>query len=89
MKLVQTCEACPEQYDVVLDSGKIVGYLRLRWSHFTVEYLPTGGLNGDEELVYEATIDDTGWSGGFSTEAQRCEHLGRALAALCERMAHP
>ena len=89
MKLVQTCGACPEQYDVLDDAGKTVGYLRLRWSCFTADYLPTGDLNGDEELVYEATIDDSGLSGAFSTEEQRREHLTRALAAIAERMVRP
>ena len=34
--LVQTCGACPEQYDVYKDD-EYVGYLRLRGGVFTVE----------------------------------------------------
>lgn len=37
MRLVQTCSACPEQYDVLDDDGFQIGYLRLRWGEFTVE----------------------------------------------------
>lgn len=36
VELVQTCGACPEQYDMFLH-GELVGYFRLRHSHYTVE----------------------------------------------------
>jgi hypothetical protein len=36
LKLEQTCPACPEQYDVKDESGKAVGYLRLRHGRFDV-----------------------------------------------------
>lgn len=38
VELIQTCGACPEQYDMLL-FGKRVGYLRLRHSHCTVEII--------------------------------------------------
>lgn len=38
IKLVQTCGACPEQYDALDDDGRKVGYLRLRHGEFTVDY---------------------------------------------------
>ncbi len=49
--LVQTCGACPEQYDVFSDTEEKnqVGYLRLRHGHFTVSYLYALG-----KLLYEA-----------------------------------
>lgn len=37
IELVETCGACPEQYDAFLDK-KQVGYLRLRHGSFTVDY---------------------------------------------------
>lgn len=40
--LKQTCEGCPEQYDA-FDGDEQVGYLRLRWGHFTVEAPDCGG----------------------------------------------
>lgn len=40
VKLVQTCGACPEQYDMYLD-GRNVGYFRLRHGYFRAEYVPT------------------------------------------------
>jgi hypothetical protein len=47
LRLVQTCGACPEQYDV-FDGERQVGYLRLRYGRFTAECPDAGG-----ELVYE------------------------------------
>jgi hypothetical protein len=37
-KLVRTCYACPEQYDVFNKKNSLVGYLRLRPGVFTVQY---------------------------------------------------
>jgi len=34
--LVQTCSACPEQYDAIRD-GVTVGYFRLRYGYFRVD----------------------------------------------------
>lgn len=48
IKLVKTCDACPEQYDAFLD-GKQVGYLRLRHGGFRVDYPDCGG-----ETIYDA-----------------------------------
>jgi hypothetical protein len=47
-ELVQTCGACPEQYDVFKDK-KLVGYLRLRHGYFTANYPDVRG-----KTVYEA-----------------------------------
>ena len=38
-----TCGACPEQYDAFDDTGKRVGYFRLRHGEFTVDYPDVGG----------------------------------------------
>jgi hypothetical protein len=48
IELIETCDACPEQYDAFLD-GQLVGYLRLRHGYFSVECPNSGG-----ELVYSA-----------------------------------
>lgn len=48
IELVQTCSACPEQYDAFFEGNK-VGYVRLRHGHFTVQYPDERG-----EVVYEA-----------------------------------
>ena len=43
IKLVQTCWACPEQYDAFDEDGNMVGYLRLRHGTFRVECPDVGG----------------------------------------------
>lgn len=54
LRLEKTCDACPEQYDV-FDGDKMVGYLRLRHGHFTVQYPDVGGV-----CVYEAFPEGDG-----------------------------
>jgi hypothetical protein len=78
-RVIITCFACPEQYDVFL-GDKQIGYLRLRWSHFTADYPDVDG-----ECVYEATIGDSGWDGRFKNDEQRYRYLNAAVAALLEK----
>ena len=49
IKLVETCGACPEQYDAYNGEGKIVGYLRLRYGWFQVRYPNSRG-----NIIFEA-----------------------------------
>ena len=51
VKLVCTCGACPEQYDVYID-GEEIGYMRLRHGWFYAEYRG--------ETVYEASPNGDG-----------------------------
>ena len=77
-RLVQTCGACPEQYDVFdEETDEQVGYLRLRHGGFRVEYPDCGG-----ETVYTASPNGD----GCFTEDERDFYLSRALEAL--RLAH-
>lgn len=70
IKLVETCGACPEQYDAFYKGVK-VGYLHLRHGYFCVQ---CGG-----EVVYsEYTIGD----GIFEHEAEREYHLRCACHAI-------
>ncbi len=54
IRLVETCFACPEQYDAY-DGDQQVGYLRLRHGTFTVECPDVHG-----ELVYRASPEGDG-----------------------------
>ena len=76
IELVQTCGACPEQYDAFID-GKQVGYLRLRHGYFTVQYPNVGG-----ELVYEA---ETKGDGLFEDD-EREGHLIAARLRLINKV---
>lgn len=76
--LLQTCGACPEQYDAYYKDMILVGYLRLRWGYFSVR---CPGYNGKE--VYSTDLDD-GWAGCFKTDAQRSYHLQRSREAIAK-----
>jgi hypothetical protein len=70
LRLVQTCGACPEQYDVY-QGDKRVGYFRLRHGHFRAE-CPQGNV------VYEAAPQGDGL---FEPE-ERDRYLNEACAAV-------
>lgn len=70
--LVQTCEACPEQYDAILD-GKQVGYLRLRHGIFYVTCPDVGG-----EVVYQVCPKG---HGEFADD-EREDYLRSAIQAI-------
>ncbi len=76
--LNRTCYACPEQYDAVDQGGNVVGYLRLRHGHFTVQVPDSRG-----EVVYSASPDGDGIFG----PAERERYLSAALAAIRDRIA--
>lgn len=76
-RLICTCAACPEQYEVFHNqSRQHIGYLRLRHGHFRADYPDVGG-----EAVYEA---DTKGDGCFDDD-ERMEHLTNAVRALSRR----
>ena len=73
-RLICTCGACPEQYDVFDEITKRqVGYLRLRHGFFRADL---GGCGG--ETVYEA---ETNGDGVFD-DNERMPHLRAAVIAL-------
>lgn len=76
IRLEQTCYACPEQYDAFVGDEQ-VGYLRLRWGNFTVEYPDCGG-----DLVLEAQPRG---HGRFDDE-ERDLYLDMARKALAARI---
>lgn len=70
--LIQTCGACPEQYDVFFE-GEQVAYLRLRHGRFYAECPDVGG-----KRVYEAYPEGDGiflWD-------EREEYLTNAIKAV-------
>lgn len=81
MKLVRTCEACPEQYDVFSGDRK-VGYLRLRWGSFTASM----GSRITDKMVYCADIGDNGMAGIFESDEQRAFHLNAAMEAIRQEL---
>lgn len=54
LNFIKTCDVCPEQYDIRLDDGTLVGYVRFRWG--TVECYPadirTGEIKWNKHLIH-------------------------------------
>lgn len=73
IELIQTCFACPEQYDAIVDN-EIVGYLRLRHGYFSVEY--------KGELVYESSPNGD----GIFDDNERKYYLRKAKKALLKKI---
>ena len=40
VKLIQTCYACPSQWEGTLDDGRMI-YIRFRWGNLTISVSPT------------------------------------------------
>lgn len=73
LKLICTCEACPEQYDVMLGDVE-VGYLRLRHGLFFAQCPTVGG-----DIVYKVVLEN---SDGCFTDEDKAIHLPAALLAI-------
>lgn len=71
-KFVQTCSACPEQYEVFAGDQQ-VGYIRLRHGFFRVDYPDCGG-----ETIYSANTKGD----GFFEEEERSFYLAEATRAI-------
>lgn len=75
-KLVQTCAACPEQYDVFLNDQQ-VGYLRLNHGYFTVRYPDSSG-----DVIFEAEP-----SGDCCfQQSEREDYLKEAITAIDKKI---
>ena len=80
MNLFQTCEVCPEQYDLIsLLDNKQVAYFRLRWGTFRVDVPDVGG-----ETIYRKCFDD-GFKGSFREE-EREEELITAIKVVINNL---
>ena len=66
---LNTCYACPEQYDVYRSNGELCGYIRLRWGTLRADY-----PNIDGESIYTYNFEDD-FKGSFDSEDERKEYL--------------
>lgn len=78
LRFVETCGACPEQYDVFLDDRQ-VGYVRLRHGYLSIRY---PDVSGDE--VYQAYPRNS--DGCFTDDGVRRRHLKRGAKAILEKL---
>lgn len=74
IRLVQTCVACPEQYDAYYEDN-YVGYLRLRHGRFSVE-------DKDGNLILEAHPEGD----GIFINEERDSYLQAAKEAIVESL---
>lgn len=77
LTLMKTCDACPEQYDALLN-GEQVGYLRLRHGHFYAQ-VPNCG---DGPIVYSTFTKGD----GMFDEDERDFHLRHACQAILKHL---
>lgn len=80
----ETCEACPEQYDVYLE-GKLVGYVRLRWAGLSACYPNYEGDQVYSHQWYDEKGQD-GYLGQFPDDEQRNFHLEKIAQSLYNRI---
>lgn len=73
-RLIRTCFACPEQYDVFYEDQQI-GYLRLRHGAFRADYPDCGGVT-----VYEASPQGD----GVFEDEEREQYLLEAVIAIMD-----
>lgn len=83
IRLVQSSEAFPEQYNAFDPQGNVVGYLRLRWGFFGVS---CPDCEGEQVYLNDAVNGD----GFFFSNTARKKALRKAkavIAAWCNE--HP
>ena len=78
MQFVNTCIACPEQYNVYDNNNRYVGYIRLRW----------GRLRVDDALGYTVYSHDFGdhYKGCFDSDDERELYFQICTEALREKL---
>lgn len=81
LEFVNTCDACPEQYDVYDENHNMVGYVRLRWGGVSCKYPDVNG-----EVIYVASVSDDGWAGMFDSKEQRLHHLTSISNEIIKRI---
>lgn len=74
-EFVQTCGACPEQYDVFDENDNQVGYVRLRCGSLYAQCPDVDGVT-----VYSVDLDHDG--GYFSSDEERIQHLNDIAEAI-------
>lgn len=86
VSIICTCSACPEQYDVVIESVDnilvsrytYIGYLRLRHGEFSAQYPDVNG-----EVVY--FNDNVSGDGCFDNNQERYKELSIAIEKILDK----
>lgn len=80
LNFIETCSACPEQYNVKDEQGNMVGYVRLRYGGLTCEYPDVGG-----ELIYSQYFDND-WMRCFESDEQCESYLSIIADKILEKI---
>lgn len=72
IKLVKTCDGCPEQYDAFIN-GLQIGYIRCRWGEIAVKCPDANG-----KVVYQSITDGY----GALTDDERGVQLSACIKAI-------
>lgn len=80
LNFIETCAACPEQYDVYTDDKRKIGYVRLRWGYLRADYI----WNNNDETVYDTNFSDP-YGGLFTSSEERIKYLSIIAEKLLER----
>lgn len=76
-ELIMTCIACPEQYDLLDDTGQTIGYFRLRSGIYRVD-----APECMDDTVYVHTWSDDEWKGAFDSQEERQHYLQLGVDAV-------
>ncbi len=69
--IVQTCPACPSQWEGTLDDGRMI-YIRYRWGRLSVRVSPEptndigDAVRGDE--IHASIVGESGWDGSITLD---------------------
>ncbi|MFT4148426.1 MAG: hypothetical protein QM632_06530 [Micrococcaceae bacterium] len=81
-----SCVAAPEQYDVLDENQKEVGYLRLRHGRFTAQACEEGEDYGKHIVYFHDLNDDSAF---FYKDSDREKYTNLGLKALREYLDNP
>lgn len=81
---IRTCLACPEQYDVYLNEGPAVAYVRLRYGYLSVNPCVNGQIDWDTE-IYSHQFEDE-WSGCFDDDDERSKYQKEIEKAIIKNL---
>jgi len=73
---INTCIACPEQYNVLDSNGQQVAYVRLRYGKLKATVPDVGGT-----VVYAKEFEDS-LKGIFDNNQERLDHLNSIAKVL-------
>lgn len=76
LKIVCTCDCMPEQYEIFKDNVQ-VGYLRLRWGEFRIDYPDCGG-----DVLLECFPDGD----GIFEDYERFNYLSKAMRCILSHL---